>query len=153
MSIKEIEKAAELRYKNAQGDASTKGAATGGFMAGAKWMQQCTEKEIEELKTKLKESENILIEFMLWFNKTNEGSGIDWIDIEDIQEFTELNNKPMDDNELTTEQKIEAVGNSEEVLNAVKLFIALMNESKIENSINIEYKFLNNRHKLELTKQ
>jgi len=34
----------------------------------------------------------LLIPFMYWFNKDNEGSGTDWIDIEEIDTFLEENN-------------------------------------------------------------
>ena len=54
---------------------------------------------------------------------------------------------------LTTQQKIEVVGDSEEVTDAVKLLITLMDDANIENYLTIDYEALGNKYELRLTKE
>jgi hypothetical protein len=52
-------------------------------------------KEIQQVKNcsipDVTQQRELLVKFKDWFNKENEGSGCDWIDWEEINEFLELN--------------------------------------------------------------
>ena len=53
---------------------------------------------------------------------------------------------------MTKKQKVEIIGNCEEVRMAVKMLISLMDESEIENFVSIDYEALGNKYKLEFSK-
>jgi hypothetical protein len=53
---------------------------------------------------------------------------------------------------LTVNNKVSIVANCDEVTLAVKMLIALMDDSKIENHVTIDYEVFNQKYKLQFSK-